>query len=124
MADSSVASASAFALLARGFFAQRTPESPAHISIVVVAEFVWLLTKKYKFSFDRVGAVIRQILDSDDFTIERPDLVERALDRFTRSRIDFADLIIAEADRDAGCEMTVTFDRNAARRVPGMELLK
>jgi predicted nucleic-acid-binding protein len=36
---------------------------------------------------------------------------------------DFSDVIIAHLNRENGCSTTLTFDRHAARRVSGMELL-
>jgi predicted nucleic-acid-binding protein len=51
-------------------------------------------------------------------------VVEWALGQFTRSKIDFSDLLIARANELAECPMTVTFDHDAAKYVSGMELLK
>jgi len=110
--------------MAVSFFAKRSPEDPAHVSLVVLAEFAWVLVKKYKLAYPKVATAIRAMLDSSDFVIDRRDVVEWALDRYTRSKVDFSDLLIVEANRSAGCSSTVTFDRDAARFVPGMELLK
>jgi predicted nucleic-acid-binding protein len=110
--------------LARDFFAQRSRASPARVSLVVMAEFCWVLVRKFKFGFEQVVEVIRSMLSSDDFVIERPEIVEWAVDHYTRSKIDFSDLLIAEANRVARCAKTVTFDKDAAKYVAGMELLR
>jgi predicted nucleic-acid-binding protein len=39
------------------------------------------------------------------------------------SNVDFADALLSEMNRIADCGKTLTFDRKAASRVPGMELL-
>lgn len=109
--------------LAVTFFDARSLDSPAHISLIVVAELAWVLGKTYKFGHARIAAVIERLLETSDIVIERDDVVRWALDRFDHPKIDLADLLIAEINRQAQCQTTVTFDRNAAKRVSGMELL-
>ncbi|WP_375452247.1 PIN domain-containing protein [uncultured Devosia sp.] len=109
--------------LAISFFDARSPASPAHISLIVIAELAWVLGKTYKFGYDRVAAFIERLLETSDIVVERSDIVKWALDQFNHAKIDFADLLIAEINRQAECEATVTFDRNAAKRISGMDLL-
>ena len=106
------------------FFGQRSAEDPAYVSLIVLAEFAWVLKRRYKYSFEQIGQGIRWILDSDDFMVEDRSRVEWALANYTRQRIDFSDLLIARSSESAGASSTVTFDRDAAKHVPGMELLK
>lgn len=106
------------------FFAARSQEDPSYVPLVVMAESAWVLRRKYKQSAEQVGRVIQSILDSDDFVVERRDLVEWALVNYGHTRIDFSDLLIARASELAGAVHVVTFDREAAKRIPGMELLK
>jgi predicted nucleic-acid-binding protein len=106
------------------FFSKRSPADPAYVSLVVVAEFAWVLQRRYKYDFAQIGQGIRYMLDSDDFVVEGRDRVEWALANYTRSRIDFADLLIARSGQLAKVPRTVTFDTDAAKFVPGMELLK
>ena len=94
------------------------------MSIVVITEFTWVLRRRYKYGFEQVGQALRLMLDSDDFSIENRDLIEWALANYTRSRTDFPDLLIARLNELAGAPRTVTFDRDAGKFVPGMELLK
>jgi predicted nucleic-acid-binding protein len=105
------------------FFAERSPADPAFVSLVVVVEFAWVLKRRYKYGFEQIGQAIRSLLDSDDFVVEHRDRVEWALANYTRSKIDFPDLLIAHAAELAGARHTTTFDTDAARYVPGMELL-
>jgi predicted nucleic-acid-binding protein len=106
------------------FFAARSPMDPALVSLVVMAEFAWVLKKKYKQGFEQIAQVIASMLDSNDFVIEGRDRVEWALANYTRSRIDFSDLLIARSNELAGAPRTTTFDGDASKYVPGMELLK
>lgn len=106
------------------FFGQRSAADPAFVSTVVLTEFAWVLRRRYKYEYDQVSQAIRWMLDSDDFVIEDRDLIEWALANYTRSRIDFSDLLVARSSELAGAPSVATFDRDAAKYVPGMELLK
>jgi predicted nucleic-acid-binding protein len=110
--------------MAGAFFAARSPADPAYVSLVVMTEFAWVLKKKYKQSLDAIRSAIQSMLDSDDFVVEERDRVEWALASYTRARMDFSDLLIARSSEIAGAARTVTFDTDAAKDVPGMELLK
>ncbi len=106
------------------FFSARSASDPAFVSLLVAAEFTWVLKKKYKKTSVEIGRALQSMLDSDDFVLEARDSVEWALANFTRSKIDFSDLLIARSSELARAPRIVTFDKEAARHVPGMELLK
>ena len=109
--------------LAVQFFDARSSRDPAFVSLVVVAELAWVLGRTYKFGHDRVRTVMLGLLETPDVVVERDDIVRWALAYFDHAKIDLADLLIAEVSRQADCPATVTFDRNAAKRISGMELL-
>ena len=109
---------------AAAFFLQRSAADPAFVSIIVVVELVWVLNRHYGYEFQKLQKVVLCLLDSDDFVIEHRDRVEWALANYARSKIDLPDLLIARAGEEAGAPGTATFDMNAPKFVPGMELLK
>lgn len=109
---------------AETFFLQRSAVDPAFVSLVVLVELIWVLDRHYGYGFEQLLNATQWLLDSDDFVVEHRDRVEWALANYKRSKIDFADLLIARAGEEAGALRTATFDINAARFVPGMELLK
>lgn len=109
---------------AETFFLQRSAADPAYVSLVVLVQLIWVLDRHYGYGFEQLRNATQWLLDSDDFVVEHRDRVEWALANYTRSRIDFADLLIARAGEAAGAPHTATFDINAAKLVPGMELLK
>jgi len=109
---------------AETFFLQRSAADPAFVSLVVLVELIWVLNRHYGYGFEQLQKAAQWLLDSDDFVVEQRDRVEWALANYTRSTIDFADLLIARASEEAGAARTSTFDINAAKLVPGMELLK
>lgn len=109
--------------LARAFFAARSADDPAYIGNVVLAEFAWVLTRSYGYSKDQVGDLILTLLQSPDLVVERPDVVESAVNLSRQPKVSFADALVAGLAVVAGCRTTVTFDRAAAKHIPGMELL-
>jgi len=109
---------------AEAFFLQRSAADPAFVSLVVLVELVWVLNRHYGYGFEQLQKATQWLLDSDDFVVEHRDRVEWALENYTRSKIDFPDLLIARAGEETGAPRTATFDINAAKLVPGMELLK
>ena len=100
-----------------------TEEKPGYVSLMVLLEFVWSLSSRYRQPKAQVLATLRSITKTETLVIESFDAVVRALDRSSSPLVDFADALIAEHNLAQGCKHTVTFDPNAARRIPGMELL-
>jgi predicted nucleic-acid-binding protein len=108
---------------ARAFLSTRTPEDPAFVSAVVLAELAWVLHHAYALPHEGILDVFEWVMESANITVERADLVERAIANARAARAGIADCIIAAMAEDAGATHTVTFDQTAAERVPGMELL-
>lgn len=108
--------------LAVAFFQDRTSASPAFISVVTLAETIWVLRTRYGFSRAEIGGALSQMLDSDDFAVEARESID-----FIRQKgadvLQLSDYLVAHLCKKAGCDRVVTFDKRAAARVPGMELL-
>lgn len=105
------------------FFASRAADEVVFVSIVVLVEFVWLLSSRYEFTRAKALDALEALLKNAGFVLEHEDLVILALDG-SRAGGGIADHLVAALGDRAGCTSTVTFDRNAAKRIPGMELLK
>lgn len=104
-------------------FSRLTQEAPGFVSLVVLAELSWVLTRAYKTTRDRLAETIEGLLRSAEIRIENAEAAWRALGVFQRSRaVDFADALIAEIAALAGATETVTFDRGAAGEA-GMRLI-
>ena len=69
-----------------------------------------------------VADALERILMTTQFTVERKDVVRRALADYADGRGDFADGIIGQANREAGCTTTITFDR-ALKKTQTFQLL-
>jgi predicted nucleic-acid-binding protein len=96
-------------------------DSPGFISLVVIAEIVWVLKIRYGYAKKEIEQVLERLLRSKELVIERAEIVSQALRKFGDSRTDFADCLIERCGHAAGCEHTFTFDRDAS--VAGMRLL-
>lgn len=108
---------------ARSFLSERTPEDPAFISPLVVAEVTWVLRAFYEVPQHSIVEMLGVLLDSENIEVEREDLIREAIEVADAHNAQIADCIIAALAQDAGCNVTMTFDKPAAKRVPGMELL-
>ena len=93
------------------------------VSIVTLAEVVWVMASNYSAARATVADIVEGLLTAPQLAIEKADVIWRALRTFRESKADFSDAVIVELGRDAGCSKTVTFDRHAAAH-PGFEALR
>jgi predicted nucleic-acid-binding protein len=98
-----------------------TPESPGWINRVVLCELVWVLDRGYGYDRKQIADAIEGLVSASQIRVEDPNAVWAGL-RALRQGQDFADTVIGQTNRDAGCEVTATFDRRAAR-LPDFELV-
>ena len=96
---------------------------PGFISIVGLAETVWVLRSYYDASRQQIHGVIERLLRARGVTAERSELVWLALDGYAHGIADFSDYLLDRCGRAAGCECTATFDHEGANS-PGMKLLR
>jgi predicted nucleic-acid-binding protein len=93
------------------------------VSSVALCELVWSLRRKpYRLSRTEVATVLEKILDTGIFEIQDRNLVRHALSHYRQGRADFADYLLGAHGRRAGCEVTLTFDRQLSKS-PGFSLL-
>jgi len=97
-------------------------DSPGFLSLIVIAELVWVLEGSYRFKKNEIERVLDTLLRSKELVIERAEIVFQALRKFSASRADFAGCLIERCGHAADCQSTVTFDHNAASA--GMKLLR
>ena len=109
---------------AQQFMRQRSADDPAYVSAVVVAEVSWVLDRSYGFETAAIRGALEWLFESTNTVVERHDVLRAAVQVAADRNADISDSIIAAIAVEAGAETTVTFDRPAARTIPGMELLK
>ena len=98
-------------------------EARGFVSIVTLAEIVWVMSSNYRAARAAVADIVEGLLTAPQLAIEKSDVIWRALRAFRKSKADFSDAVIVELGRDTGCTKTVTFDRHAAAH-PGFEMLR
>jgi predicted nucleic-acid-binding protein len=98
------------------------PSNAGHVSLVTLAELVWVLRTSYGAAKDTVIDIVSHLLADPRFAVQQSPSVWAALDAYRNLSVDFSDALIGALDRTAGCRKTVTFDRGAAR-IEGIVLL-
>ena len=88
----------------------------------VLVELVWVLTRSYGRSRQAVLTALRALANNASVTLESGHTIHAALDSFAAGSADFADCLLAENSRQAGCDSLYTFDR-AMRGMVGVKLL-
>jgi len=98
-----------------------TEQDPGFVSVVAMAEIVWVLDRAYELTAREISWAIERMLQSDALVVENEQDVFTAMIAFKQGRGSFADAMIAELGTRAGCSHTLTFDRKALR-LPGFRL--
>jgi predicted nucleic-acid-binding protein len=86
-------------------------DEQAYVSDVVLCEVVWVLRSVYGFGREQIGAVLRQLIAARQLTFDSSDRLLRAVRAFDTGKGDFADYVIREQARDAGCNAVRSFDK-------------
>ncbi len=89
--------------------------NPAFVSVVAIAEMVWVLDRAYRFSNEDIVAAIERTLRTDALVVENEQKVFAAMTALEEGRGSFADALIGALGAAAGCSATLTFDREALR---------
>ncbi len=92
-----------------------TESNPGFVSVVAMAEIVWVLDRAYDLTSGEIAVAIERMLQAETLVIEHEQQVFTAMIAFKRGQGSFADALIAELGSRAGCGHTVTFDRKALR---------
>ncbi|MGH9575198.1 MAG: PIN domain-containing protein [Candidatus Acidiferrales bacterium] len=109
--DDSVQSQKATEILER----RLTNENPGFISVVVMAEIVWVLDRAYGLADREIVAAIERMLHTDVLLVENEQEIFTAMIMLKEGRGSFADALIAELGCRAGCRHTLTFGEKALR---------
>jgi predicted nucleic-acid-binding protein len=90
-------------------------EDPLFVSQVVLCEVVWVLVSVYDQSRAQVQAVLDGLVRASHLHLEDAERLRRALVAYTGGQGDFADYVIRERARAAGCDHVATFDKKLLR---------
>jgi len=81
------------------------------ISAIVVCELAWVLRGAYDVSKADLLRTLDRLVATAQFVIGDKDVVRAAIAAYRAGKADFADYVIGAIHQQAGCEVTVTFDR-------------
>ena len=79
------------------------------ISLITVAEIVWVLHRFYKFPASTIAATLSEFLCSDGVAIESREPLLEALALMAREKVDFGDALLA-VQAKASDEPVASFD--------------
>jgi predicted nucleic-acid-binding protein len=96
-------------------------DNPGFISIVAMAETVWVLERAYRLPTEDVVAAVERVLQADVLVVENEQEVFAAMTALEEGLGSFADALLGALGAKAGCSATLTFDRRALR-LPDFEL--
>lgn len=97
-------------------------ENPGFITLVSIAELVWVMQGCYKATKDECVAILQTLLQTREIVLENAEIIVMATQHYSTSSADFADCLIERSANYAKCTCTMTFDSNAAKTA-GMLLL-
>jgi predicted nucleic-acid-binding protein len=86
-----------------------------YIADVVLCELVWVLSGAYGLRRPEISALLSELARARHLRMESTDRLVRAVRAYRDSKGDFADYLIREVARDAGCTEVATFDRALLR---------
>jgi predicted nucleic-acid-binding protein len=98
-----------------------TDRNPGFVSVVAMAETVWVLDRAYGLSDEEIVAAVERMLQVDVLVVENEQEVFAATTALEEGLGSFADALIGALGVKAGCSVTLTFDRGALR-LPDFEL--
>lgn len=90
-------------------------DSPGFVSVVAMAETVWVLDRSYGFGAGEIAAAVERMLQTDVFVVQNELAVFAAMIALKEGQGSFADALIGALGTEAGCSHTLTFDEKAAR---------
>lgn len=109
--------------LARKLFVDASNGTPLCVNMVTLTETVWVLESRMKLAPDKARPLMASFLSAPEIRplhdMRLPDPIAILGSR----HFGWTDVVVAAINRENGCKFTYTFDRRAAKSVPGMELL-
>jgi predicted nucleic-acid-binding protein len=96
--------------------AERCIEGGAWVSVLAVAEALWVLDSVYERGPRELAAGVEMLLQHERLVVQDSDAVGAALDLFrARPALGFSDCLMLELARKAGHLPMGTFDRNLSK---------
>jgi len=96
--------------------ATRWVEGGVWVSLLALAEAVWVLSAVYERGPAEIALAVEALLNHKDLTLQDSDTVAAALEQFReRPALGFSDCLLLELARKAGHLPLGTFDRDLSK---------
>ena len=91
-----------------------TATTPGFISVVTLAEVVWVMARCYRADRTLLIHVLETLLGAAQLRVQHAEAVWQAVEDLKQGSANFSDALISRLGVAAGCMHTLTFDRKAA----------
>ena len=81
------------------------------VSDIALCEVVWVLSSSYDIPKPEIVGILRRLLHARQLTFRASDVLASALEAYAGGKGDFADYLVREDARAAGCDSVLTFDK-------------
>lgn len=81
------------------------------INNIVIGELISVLNIGYKYTKEQIISVVRHILATEEFVFENQKVLWFALEQYEKKQLDFSDALIAQVNKNLGCQHTFTFNK-------------
>ncbi len=89
--------------------------APVFVNDIVLTEFVWACKTFYDMNRLEIHERLEAIAAAPEFQFAQPQAIVRAIAGYGSRMSDFSDWLIGEGNLDHGCQLTLTFDKGAAK---------
>jgi predicted nucleic-acid-binding protein len=100
-----------------------TEQEPGFVSLVTILEVVWVLKSLFKRSSQEIANDIEMLLGADTLEVQNEQEVYLAVVSLRNGIGTFEGALIGSLGAWRGCSAISTFDENAAKWLPGFQLV-
>lgn len=109
--------------LAHDLFANCPVEGHLCLNLITLTEIVWVLESRLKLPVTKARKLARGLVGAEQTKVVQDAVVPDLFAVLDSQHMGWTDAIVSAINLSSGCEFTYTFDKRAARDVPGMKLL-
>ncbi len=84
------------------------------VPLLVILELIWVLESVYEIARSDILAAINDLMLMPILKFERQSALQKITMAALDNKYDLADLLIAHAAQNQGCEVVITFDKKAS----------
>ena len=92
-----------------------TEREKLFIPLPVILETIWVLESAYNLSRREILDAIEDLSRMPVLLFEKEQVIADFLAAARKSKVDCADMLIAQSAKSGGCDRIITFDKKAAR---------